>query len=130
MGKKYYKVVEAKYYHDEIEKYYSAIAFDQWCVEYFIDRWVEAPSWLKEKGYHVCVFDNLIAAKEMAAGVGCFKLFQVRASGIETELPPYRAMVSGIIIGDGKGWLPGTVMAKKVKLIKQVYPKKETENGE
>ncbi|MFA5542740.1 MAG: hypothetical protein WDA47_03140 [Bacilli bacterium] len=128
MGKKYYKVVEVKYYHDEIEKYYSAIAFDQWRVEYFIDRWVGAPEWLRRKGYNLLVFDNLGAAIAMVEDVACFKLFQVKARGIETELPPFRTMISGTIIGDGKGWPVGTVMVEKVKLTKQVYPKNETKD--
>lgn len=129
MGKKYYKVVEArKNRANTAERYYSAIACGDFGVEYLISKWVMAPEWLRDKGYNLLVFDDLEAAKRLAKEADYFRIFLVNIEGIEKELPPFRSMLSGAIIGDGKRWPVGTVMVEKVKLTKQVYPKNETKD--
>ena len=43
-----------------------SIASGKAMVIYKVGRWVRAPRWLREKGYHLFCFNNLEAAEEFA----------------------------------------------------------------
>lgn len=95
-------------------------------VKYIIGEWVEAPTAFAEKGYHLTYFSELERAQK--EGLGCpRKIWECEVDGVLSKLPPmvYSFDVENIPYGKGytknpNGWPSGTMMAKRIRLIKEV----------
>lgn len=126
MKKKYYKVVRKKN-----GKYYSLIVKgNKNVIEYKINTEIEAPKWLREKGYHIIVFDSITNAmgfKNSRKEI----ILEVKCKGIITDLPIMKAWAHvqskdfskknfDIIPQNYQPWPTGTIMAKIVNPIREV----------
>ena len=125
---KHYKVVL-----DFDGKYVSAVVFNRAVVTYSTETWAKAPAELAENGYHLLVFSSLGVAESFAlSNRGCgqvARIFEVHVRGIVTltetgRFDRYR--VSQYSIREcmkNSIWWPwpeGSVMARKVKLVREV----------
>ncbi len=101
-------------------------------VQYQIGEWVEAPEWLAKRGYGLFVFDGLKNAREFArefADLSRTKMWRCKIEGKYKKLPPNLSVDGinrGIIVpAEAKDFPKGAVMAKRVKLIRQIKTKRE-----
>ncbi len=97
-------------------------------VKYRRGEWSSAPQHCQERGYHLLVFDDLLLAKRFTEDQfpgGTTVMFYCETQGIIKELP----LMQGIFNYPFPGfhdmnnyfcWPKGTVMVKKVKLIREV----------
>jgi len=114
--KKYYKVV----YEIIDGNLMSCVAGGKAQVEYKINEWAKAPKWLADKGYHLCVFKT---KKDMFESGFIGRYFIVEIKNKIKKLPKFCNAADihhGIIIENDRDWPEGTVMAKQVKLIREV----------
>jgi hypothetical protein len=113
--KKYYKVVK--------EGLKSLVVDGKAKVQYKIGEWVSAPEWAQKEGYHLLVFDSLEIAKLWKGNIQVF-IFEVEIKNKIKKMPlscSYCHVCCGELIPSGVViWPPGTVMAKKVKLVRRV----------
>lgn len=95
-------------------------------VTYKENKFVQAPEWLAEKGYHCCVFSSLKYALRFKRTNGG-NVWAARAVGVrETDDHP-RYPVGSVSYDDmdcQEGyfgwWPPGTLFAKNVKLLARI----------
>ncbi len=95
-------------------------------VSYWLDQWTEAPDWLWQKGYGLCVFQDPDTARAafQLTGTAC-ELWECRVQNVvEIKLPPRLIvwqLTDGAIDGQAEsGWHPGTVMVQKVMLTQHI----------
>jgi hypothetical protein len=103
MSKIYYKVVSC----DRKGNFYSLFVIGKRRVEYKVGKWVEAHKFCRDLGYHLCIFNTIYDALNF----GCrsfLKIYECHVKGIIKDLPKNKY-----------AWPAGTVMAKKVKLIRE-----------
>jgi len=128
--KKGYKVVSVKSVKDKL-KYYSSYAYGKARVQYFFDRFVEAPKWLAKKGFELtCFSDKKLAIKYMTEfwvvhpTNNFFKLIEIEYEPAETERPICCNMYE---LARGKiiealpcivSFPGGTIFAKRIKLVR------------
>jgi len=103
----------------------SAIVKNKANVSYSPGKWVEAPLWLQKKGYHLTAFKDFKSAIEwlFTLNIPSAELWEAEASEIITQLPPMLQVSSleeGIIKEVVGSWPKGTVMAKKLRLIRKL----------
>jgi hypothetical protein len=119
MKRKYYKVVL-----DMGDDLLSCWVDGKAQVEYKINKWVSAPNWLTDKGYHLCVFKSLKVAKiYLLVVIPRCCIFECEVKGIKTKLPIMLGvdnLMNGEFYPICNKWPQGTVMAKQVKLIREV----------
>jgi len=123
MKKKYYKITT------EINGEQRSVAVYQTAAEvrYGVGKWVEAPRWLAEKGYYLLVFYGLKSTKEFLRGF-CYthplRLWECEVEGKLDRLPfqlTGDSLEHGFITTiPGCKFPEGSVMVKKVKLIRQI----------
>jgi hypothetical protein len=104
----------------------SVCARGEATVYYARGKWSEAPAWLAEKGYGLCCFETEEKAKQFFNSIpyNYKELWEVDAEGIIKDLP----LAMDLIALERKelrehlrgGWAEGTIMAKKVKLVRQI----------
>lgn len=100
-------------------------------VSYYENFWSEPPTWLSEKGYGLFVFDSLKNARKFYKKFICpdHKIWEceIEDKFASLPLPLYRDYLDcGYISPDPYAEFPeGTVMAKKVKLIRQIQMAEE-----
>jgi hypothetical protein len=108
---------------------YAALAGAR--VRYRVGRWVTARKPLAERGYHLLVFDSIENLQDF------MKMYQLddtlvhgylaQADGIIANPPPpalfYKVSKDkyDILPTPGAEWPKGTLMAKRVKLIKRIF---------
>lgn len=119
--KTYYKVVR--------DKLQSAFIDGKWQVRYKLNEWVSAPLLLADRGYGLTVFKSQADARYFIhLERGEKRLFACR---IQTPMELSSFHIVLIVNGDlppysdppyRKSWPPGTVMCKKVKLVKEITP--------
>lgn len=104
-------------------------------VQYQIGEWAEAPDWLAKKGYGLFVFDSLKNAMDFLGKLGDpsrSKMWRCEIEGRYEKLPPNLTLDGinrGVLVpAEFKDFPKGTVMAKRVKLIRQIKTKKERKN--
>ena len=95
-------------------------------VLYRLNRWVEAPECMKRIGYHLLVFDSLKKA-EYFAGKQFKDYVVIYECNIKNEIKNKPPRLFGWTFRHFKNkekilfdWPEGTVMAEKVKLIKEI----------
>lgn len=131
---KYYKVVTHVFRgYPSLRGLYSCIASDKACVKYEPGKWVEAPKWLQEAGFHLFVFDTIENALAFCPGV----LFtRIPTSAIcrqelweceaEDVFPAPERLADIWSLDRGEIELTdyhppiGSLMARRVKLTKQI----------
>lgn len=91
MKKKYYKLTTkwcGKPY--SYSAYYGGAR-----VQYRVGKWVKAPDWLAEKGYHLFVFDTLENATREASGhnPSFVNIWECEIRGLFRTLPPFLSSV-------------------------------------
>ena len=94
-------------------------------VRYPPGRWVKAPFWLRRKGYHLTAFRDLESALWWIKSTCHFdeEIWEAEAKGIIIQLPPilHIYMLSkGIILKVSDNWPEGTIMVKKLRLVKKI----------
>ena len=96
-------------------------------VEYKVSEWVEAPKWLAKEGYHLFVFNNLKNVKNFIEKKGFNKSTRLWLCEIEGKFDKLPHYISGWNLMSGSinpsiafNFPKGTVMARKVKLIKLI----------
>jgi len=95
-------------------------------VKYYEHSWSEPPTWLSEKGYGLFVFDNLKNARKFIKYFSQpdFKLWQCEVEGKFSSLPVPLSrsyLDCGYLLPVAHAKFPeGTVMVKKVKLLKLI----------
>jgi len=124
---KVYKVVVVK---KENNKRVSCFVGRLAEIVYSEKKYVKAPKWLDKMGYYPTAFDNLKAALKFEQLVPVFFGFDKRSEiweadglGIKRKLPPYlddNKLSFGEIEKDDNGWTKGTVMVRKIKLIRRI----------
>ena len=90
-------------------------------VVYRPDEWTEAPVWLARKGYHLTAFARLRDAVSFAAGALNHQIWEAEAEDF-VPLPPSLdnfELCRRKIIPVGP-WPKGTVMARRIKLVRQI----------
>jgi len=104
-------------------------------TRYVVGEWAKAPAWLAKEGYGLFVFDSLANAKKFIddIGEGCLqRLWECRVDD-KYKVLPNRLSFAGFEKGcaiqtSGNDSFPeGTVMVRKVKLIKQITKKESNE---
>ena len=122
-----YKVVR----HESSDRLYSCIVRNKAQVEYKSNQWVQAPRWLAQQGYYLIFFDSFEAARNFISTEPLLEeIWKCEIKEEIKNLPPRcdaSNLGSGIkieSIANGR-WPWGTKMAKKIKLIKKVYPKEK-----
>jgi len=125
MSKKYYwKVV----FRDpnifcRRSKYYSAVVSRKAQVRYYINRWIKAPDWLADQGYHIIVFNKKSDAKIFAESRYNFDSLEIFKCIVKNEIKgkTYCSLLSlqnGTIRQDiNSSWPQGTHIFEKIKLI-------------
>jgi hypothetical protein len=116
-----YKVVRDGLYGDT----QSVVAGLKAKVKYKVGEWVQAPKWLFDAGYHLCVFDKLEDAKEFKDGFVYCSIYKCEVEGEIKNLPEKLSTVS-LLCGELNPaitpiWAPGTEMYKMVKLKDKVW---------
>ena len=100
----------------------SAYAPHTACVEYKLGRWVKAPGWLARRGYYLTVFRSLNDARKYRSSL-VQDIWLCEVSGVKTDLP-YVCYLAGLSRGEmepmPRDWPEGTIMARRVKIIKIV----------
>jgi len=99
-------------------------------VTYTEGEWADAPVWLAERGYHLLVFGSYADAKAFIFRSSCnpspFRIWECEVEGLAKELPPICCLTSladGVIRINsdlGAGWPIGTLMARRVKLLRLI----------
>ena len=95
-------------------------------VYYARGQWSEAPGWLWERGYGLCCIETEEKAKKYFNSIpwNYTELWEVEAEEVLTKLPPamdLRALNWKELQGPVEdGWVEGTIMARRVKLIRQI----------
>lgn len=93
-------------------------------VKYPVGEWAEAPKWLAKKKYGLFVFDGLKNAREFSKLCASPCLWRCEVDGIFDRLPLSVSMhglnAGKVIKLRAKNYPKGTVMVKRVKLIRQV----------
>ena len=126
---KVYKVVRRRF--GISSGLYSVIMFNHACVKYEPNKWVEAPEWLQERGYHLTAFEDLKVAEKwtneilrLNADLPLFlEIWEAEADGVVEDLPPkcnefavdYEKLLPRLGV-----WPEGTVMCRRLKLVKKV----------
>ena len=105
---------------------YSAIVYNKAGIRYKKLGWNVAPKWLAEMGYHLLAFRTIEDAVKFGLDEGLVSvdIWEVELMGIIKKMPP-KLDIGQICYGNKKAvpfgdWPEGTIMAKKVKLIKKV----------
>lgn len=109
----------------------SVCARGEATVYYARGQWSEAPDWLWERGYGLCCFEIEEKAKEyfnsvreITAPYNYSELWEVEAEEIKKELPPAMDLIAleskKFQTAVENGWAEGTIMARRVKLIRQI----------
>ncbi len=118
MSKKiYYKIT-----NKELGSY---MAKNKAYIQYKIREFVTAPDWLAKQGYYLLVFDSLEHAKNECCSFND-KIWKCEVRDIQKNLPccHYIYEVSKGFLPKNKTniitWPKGTIMAKEVKLIKEI----------
>jgi hypothetical protein len=121
--KLYFKVVDRD---DDTGDIFSCSVNGKAVVRYYTNKYVSAPKWLRDKNYNLLVFTSKEDAEVFihTEGMGFTRIYSCRIIGIQTKLP-FRCDIGELSSGKiVKAYLPefppGTVMAKKVKLIQEV----------
>jgi hypothetical protein len=131
-----YKIVRREDRNGKAQ-YASALARGKAKVYYKVGRYVEAPAWLANQGYHLLVFGNLDdakiyykALKESKHCCGCsFEIWEAQAQEIadpgSTVGGDLDKLERGILIPGGYLLRNiGALFAKRVKLVRRVYPRR------
>ncbi|RLC84346.1 MAG: hypothetical protein DRJ03_14500 [Chloroflexi bacterium] len=104
--------------------YVSVVAAGKAEVKYFPGKWVKAPFWLRRRGYHLTAFKDLETAEKYTNVFSSrAELWEAEAEGVITELPPpllQWRLARGFICRGANTWPEGTVMAKRLRLVKLI----------
>lgn len=115
---KVYKVVRRR----ENGELVSVWAYGKAEVKYKPGKWVQAPRWLRRLGYHLLVFNEFKTAKSWCNGPGT-EIWEAEAD----KFMPIPIMLDVIalsrkqVIEVNKTFPRGTVMVRKLKLLRKVY---------
>ena len=116
-----YKVVER-----QGRELRSAVAYGMAKVIYKRE-WVEAPEWLAEQGYHLTAFKSLEDAVRFrnVYSLNDAEVWEAEADGVTDNLPciaSVNLLSIGRIVSNSvyPGWPKGTVMCKRLKLVRRV----------
>lgn len=113
---------------------YSYAARNKALVQYKIGKWVQAPKWLKEKGYYLTAFITYEQAFNFIPSRATrLAIYRAKAKGIIKELPHiysvnYLSSMGGFgefVHPEDRVWPLGTIMCKKIKLIKEIKWQKD-----
>jgi hypothetical protein len=91
-------------------------------VIYKVDKFVSAPEWLAEMGYHLLVFES----KKRAEKWHCSRFAEIWEAEAEDEVPLPDKLHLGYLLTysktefSGADWPGGTRMYKRVKLLRRV----------
>ncbi len=93
-------------------------------VQYKVGKYVTAPCWLAEQGYHLLVFDDIRYVKRVFCSF-TDKLWECEIKDVQKYLPVCRDILlinKGILpkSNDTFPWIDGTTMVREVKLIKEI----------
>lgn len=119
-----YKVVYKPGNSDVYPGASSAFADGEALTEYPKEKFVQAPEWLAESGYHCCVFLSLKKAMQFnSCSNSSWQIWAVRLHGVHK--PKVGMMLLGSIVAgfhseQVSGWPTGTYFAKSVKLLARV----------
>jgi len=112
--KRVYKVVSR-----EFGELHSAMAHGLAEVVYDPKKWVEAPKWLAEKGYHLFAFKSLECAMEFAKEFRGHEVWEAEAEEVTETLPPFcdlTKLARGRLTEEQDIEYPsGTVMCKRLR---------------
>jgi len=103
---------------------YSAVVYNKAGIRYKKLGWNVAPKWLAQMGYHLLAFRTIEDAVKFGIDqdLGSVDIWEVELMGIIKKMPPkldIHQICCGNTVPFGD-WPEGTIMAKKVKLIKKV----------
>ena len=121
-----------------VNHYLKSVIMDDCCnkglvVQYKLDEFVYAPKEALEKGYGLCVFPTLDAAKAFNFGN---LIFEVETTNQLPTLPLYGSIHTTTLTSIKQdsvqtkrdGWAENTVMVEAVKLIREVKQNKNMNN--
>lgn len=105
-------------------------------VKYTPKKWAEAPKWLKEKGYHVLAFNTRRDAKVWIDGLQmvfpycALEIWEAEADAVREpkEMLDFTLLPQGIAVRWDHEWPLGTVMCRRIKLLKKVWPNAKGNN--
>ncbi len=102
-------------------------------AHYQVGKWIEAPVWLAKEGYGLFVFDGLKNVREYARKEGWHswvRAWRCEIDGRYRKLPANLSMVGlkyGVLIPvEVSDYPKGTVMVRRVKLVRQIHIPEET----
>lgn len=102
----------------------SHIASGQAEVIYRLNKWIKAPKWLRDKGYHLFVYKDLEKAIESLEGNS--EIYECEVDELIEGLPQFLNLYI-LDLGEIKpinySFPEGTYMTKKIKLLRKVWPK-------
>lgn len=92
-------------------------------VKYHIGKFVSAPKWLRDQGYHLTAFSSQADALEAAANFDFCEIWLAEAKG-KVPLQPFCSLI-GLSRGDivqekFSHWPKGTIMVTSIKLERRV----------
>jgi len=116
--------VASKYVPGKMPKLMSSVIQGDLALQYKPLKWTRAKWRARRRGYHPLVFDTYLHATEMAAGnpAGMYEVWCCEIDGVVENIPPSgMAHPLGRSLRLGGDWPVGTIMAKRVKLLRRVY---------
>ena len=126
-----YKVVRK-----EANRLESAITEKRAKVIYKPNKWAKAPSWLAKEGYHLLFFKSIKSAISFlekhwrGSSQRRYEIWGCKIKGEIRELPVFCDLDLLDCWGELEStwtdfWPQGTSMAKKIKLVKKIWPKEK-----
>ena len=101
-------------------------------LDYSNGKWVVAPNWLAEKGYHPMCFREITEDTYTLMKAMSGYIYEAEAEDVMEDIPPPMMMVrlsrreftprplDFVWPGSTNGWPVGTVMAKRIRLMEEV----------
>ena len=107
-------------------------------VVYSTEEYAEAPDFAAKYGHHLTFFDTEKNAREfLEKPYPNDELWEIEAEGIIDKLPPRFCVALFNTVSelekymrkkrpaDWANWPPGTLMAKRIKLVRRIWPPEE-----
>jgi len=101
--------------------YHSAIANGKAAVKYEYGAWVQAPKWLRDKGYYLFVFCDRKSAEDFGERQKERIIVKALVKGKQKILPTFCSfwgLENGNLFPFSDTWPRGTVMVKKVMIVR------------
>ena len=102
-------------------------------VRYKPQEWVKAPEWLRERGYDILAFMRISDAKRWVRGIrkvfgDKLEIWEAEADTLRTppKILDFTLLGQGIMSDWNSYWPSGTVMCRKIKLLRRVWPEVES----